>query len=109
MEENKVESVNNIIEEKIKEIENLDEITLANTVDLMNSDNYQLRFIAEWMQIKIRYNNLRKMLIKLEAGTLEFKPKCSNIILMNQKSFMEQYMKQLEVRAEIEGIKLPNI
>lgn len=109
MEENKVESVNNIIEEKIKEIENLDEITLANTVDLMNSDNYQSQFIAEWMQLKIRYDILRKTLIKLEAGTLDFKPKCSTLILMNQKSFMEQYMKQLEVRAEIEGIKLPNI
>lgn len=97
------------LEEKIKIIENLDEITLANTVGLMNSDDYKDRFIAEWMQLKIRYNNLRKMLIKLEAGTLEFKPKCSILILMNQKNYMEQYMKQLEIRAEIEGITLPNI
>lgn len=97
------------LEDKIKIIENLDEITLADTIGLMNSDDYKARFIAEWMQLKIRYNNLRKMLIKLEAGTLEFKPKCSNIVLMNQKNFMEQYMKQLEIRAEIEGITLPNI
>lgn len=97
------------LEEKIKIIENLDEITLANTVGLMNSDDYKARFIAEWMQVKIRCNNLRKMLIKLEAGTLEFKPKCSQLILSNQKNFMEQYMKQLEIRAEIEGIRLPNI
>lgn len=97
------------LKDKIKEIENLDEITLANTIELMNSNDYKARFIAEWMQLKIRYNNLRKMLIKLEAGTLEFKPKCSNIVLMNQKNFMEQYMKQLEIRAEIEGITLPNI
>ena len=100
---------NKTLEEKINDINNLDEITLKDTIQFMNSDDYKARFIAEWMQLKIRYNNLRKMLIKLEAGTLEFKPKCSNVVLMNQKNFMEQYMKQLEIRAEIEGIELPNI
>lgn len=100
---------NKTLEEKINDINNLDEITLKDTIQFMNSNDYKARFIAEWMQLKIRYNNLRKMLIKLEAGTLEFKPKCSNVVLMNQKNFMEQYMKQLEIRAEIEGIELPNI
>lgn len=100
---------NKTLEEKINDINNLDEITLKDTIQFMSSDDYKARFIAEWMQLKIRYNNLRKMLIKLEAGTLEFKPKCSNVVLMNQKNFMEQYMKQLEIRAEIEGIELPNI
>ena len=105
MEENKtvVDGFNN----KIDSIEALNEVTLKDTIDLMTSDDYRLRFVAEYMQTKIRFVNLRKMLIKLEADTLEFTPKCSTITLNNQKSFMEQYLKILEVRAEVEGIRLP--
>ena len=97
------------IEEIVKTIENLDEVTLKDTVSLMNSDDYKVRFIAEYMQLRIRYNGLRKMLIKLEAGTLEFTPTCDSTILENQAYYMENYLRALEVRAEVEKIKLPKI
>lgn len=97
------------MEEIVKTIENLDEITLKDTVSLMNSDDYKVRFIAEYMQLKIRYNNLHKMLIRHEAGTLNFTPTCDSTILENQAYYMENYLRALEVRAEVEKIKLPKI
>lgn len=97
------------LEDKIKEIENMDEVTLRDTIELMNHPDYKARFIAEYLQLKIRYNGLRKMLIKLEAGTLEFTPTCDSTILENQAYYMENYLRALEVRAEVEKIKLPKI
>lgn len=79
---------------------------LKDTIDLMTSDDYKDRFKAEYYQTKIRYDKLHKMLIKLEAGKLEFTPTCSFVILNNQKRYMGEYLKQLEIRATIEGIEL---
>ena len=97
------------LDAKIDSIDNYDEVTLRDTVDLMNSDDYKARFVAEYMQLKIRYNNLRKMLIKLEAGTLEFTPTCDSSVLENQVYYMENYLRALEIRAEVEKIRLPKI
>ena len=96
------------LEEKVNDINHYDGICLEDTINLMKSDDYKERFVAEYMQTKIRYNNLHKMLVKLEAGTLEFEPATPILILKNQKSFMGQYLNQLEIRAEIEGITLPH-
>lgn len=82
---------------------------LKDTVELMNSEKYEDRFIAEYCQTKIRYNKLHTMIVKYEAKTLDFEPKCSLLVLTNQASFMGQYLKQLEIRAELEGITLPNV
>ena len=79
---------------------------LKDTLDLMTSDDYKDRFKAEYYQTKIRYDKLYKMLIKLEAGKLEFTPTCSLVTLNNQKRYMGEYLKQLEIRATIEGIDL---
>lgn len=79
---------------------------LKDTIELMNSDDYKDRFKAEYLQTKIRYDKLHKMLIKKEAGTLEFTPKCPVSTLMLQARHMGEYLKSLEVRAEIEGIVL---
>ena len=49
------------------------------------------------------------MLIKLEAGTLEFIPTCDSSILEEQCYHMGMYLKQLEIRAEVEKIRLPRI
>lgn len=56
---------------------------LKETIDLMNSDNYKERLKAEYLQVKIRYEKLRKMLVKLDAGTLDFTPKCTRACLKN--------------------------
>lgn len=79
---------------------------LKDTITLMTSEDYVERFKAEYIQTKIRYEKLHKMLIKLEAGTLDFKPKCPTSILLQQKRAMGEYLKILEVRAEIEGIDI---
>ena len=79
---------------------------LKDTIELMNSDDYKERFKAEYYQTKIRYDKLHKMLIKYEAGTLGFEPSCPLEILEKQACYMENYLKTLEIRAEIEKIEL---
>lgn len=97
------------LEEKINDINHYNGVELSDTVDMMRSADYKERFVAEYMQLKIRYNNLHKMIVKKEAGTLSFEPTTPILILKNQKSFMGQYLNQLEIRAEIEQIPLPRI
>ncbi len=82
-------------------------IELKDTVELMLSENYEERFIAEYTQTKIRYNKLHDLLVKADAKTLDFELKTPVLTLKNQASFMGQYLNQLEIRAEIEGIVLP--
>lgn len=79
---------------------------LVDTIKLMNSSDYQERFKAEYFQTKIRYDRLCKMLVKHEAGTLGFTPTCPIEVLEDQKYNMEQCLKSLEIRAEIEKIEL---
>lgn len=79
---------------------------LKDTIKMMNSDDFKERFRAEYFQTKNRYDNLHKMLIKYEAGTLNFTPKCSLELLTQQKKHMGLYLRCLEVRAEIEEIEL---
>ncbi len=80
---------------------------LKDTISLMNSPDYKERFVAEYMQLKIRYIKLHNMVVKYEAGTLNFTPACSLEILKRQASLMGQYLYVLEMRAEIENILLP--
>lgn len=79
---------------------------LKDTVDLMNSADYKDRFKAEYLQTKIRYDKLHKMIVKYEAKTLNFEPSCPISVLQVQASYMGNYLKQLEIRAEIEKIDL---
>lgn len=79
---------------------------LKDTIEMMNSTDYKERFKAEYYQTKIRYDKLHKMLVKLEAKTLNFEPNCSVEILEDQIYYMGNYLRILEVRAEIEKIEL---
>ena len=79
---------------------------LKDTVYLMESEDFKERFKAEYYQTKIRYDKLHRMLVKYEAGTLMFVPKCSIELLKDQARHMGLYLYSLEVRAEIEGISL---
>jgi hypothetical protein len=69
-------------------------------------EDWQRRFIDEYHSLKDKYTKLHKMVVKYEAGTLEFEPECSIEVLKNQKRAMGQYLYWLEVRSEIEGIEL---
>ena len=46
------------------------------------------------------------MLVKYEAKTLDFELSCPINILQMQANYMREYLKQLEIRAEIEAIDL---
>ena len=68
--------------------------------------DYKERMKKEYWQLKDRYTKLHNMCIKYEAGTLDFTPTCSLELLKEQKAAMGRYLGCLEVRAEIEGVKL---
>lgn len=99
---------------------------ISETADLMNSKNYKERFVAEYQQTKIRFESLKRMNTKIEACetvltsqdsaiTQERKDEAKNDmprhtsplgVLKAQERIMEQYLKILELRAEIEVINL---
>ena len=79
---------------------------LLDIIAMMTSDDYKERFKAEYYQTKIRYEKLHKMCVKYEAGTLNFTPSCSLALLKEQKAAMGNYLRCLEIRAEIEGVAI---
>lgn len=79
---------------------------LKDTVELMQSSDYKERFKAEYHQTKIRYDGLHKMLVKWDAGKLDFTPTCQKSLYMDQKRYMGEYLRCLEIRALQEGIDL---
>ena len=81
-------------------------MNLIDTAVGMVSSDYRTRFWAEYWQTKIRYKKLHNMIVKYEAGTLQFQPKCSIDLLRQQANAMGRYLYLLEVRAEVEGIDL---
>lgn len=79
---------------------------LKDTIKFMESEDFKERFVAEYQQTKIRYDKLHAMIVKYEAGTLQFSPVTPLEILKKQASFMGQYLYVLELRAQLEGIEL---
>lgn len=69
-------------------------------------DTWQERVKREYRETKERYEKLHRMVTKYEAGTLNFTPKCSIDLLKQQKRHMGEYLHDLEIRAEIEGVNL---
>ena len=65
---------------------------------------WHARFRGEYKELKERYSKLHKMLVKYDAGTLNFKPTCPIELLRRQKAIMGEYLNILEIRAEIEAI-----
>ena len=79
---------------------------LNETVEKMLSADYKERFQAEYRQTKIRYDKLHAMIVKADAGKLEFELTCPLELLKRQAAAMGQYLYCLEVRAQIEGVEL---
>ena len=88
---------------QVKEDMNME---MMDTVQLMESTDYKDRFKAEYWQVRIRLERLRKMIAKYQAGTLGFTPACSLELLKEQVKPMQNYLDVLEVRAQIEEIEL---
>lgn len=81
-------------------------MVLKDTIDLMISDDYKERFLAEYQQLKIRYDGLCNMIDKWDKDELNFQPTCPRSTYDLQLSAMENYLAVLEARAVMEGIEL---
>ncbi len=77
-----------------------------NELELVSRNNYKDRFITEYKELKSRLDKLHKMIIKYKAETLDFEPDCPIGVLEDQEYYMSEYLKVLEIRAEIEKINL---
>lgn len=79
---------------------------LKDTIEMMISPDYKIRFKAEYYQAKIRTEKLGDMLDRWENDELDFEPNCSYDVLYSQYTFMKKYLSTLEERAYIENIEL---
>ena len=79
---------------------------LAKTCVGMVSPDYQERFKAEYIQLKNRFEGLKRMFDAWHDGTLAFTPACPRDLYGEQLTDMELYLKVLKRRAAIEGIEL---
>lgn len=82
---------------------------LENSAINMMSRDFKVRFIAEYVQVKIRADKLERMLKAWDEGRLTFKPSNPKYLLDIQLMHMREYEHILEVRAVIEKIELPNL
>lgn len=79
---------------------------LKDTYALMVSKDYKSRFKAEYYQLDIRINKLKKAIDNYDKNTLDYKPECSKDLLEEQLIQMLGYKNLLKTRAKIEKINL---
>lgn len=95
---------------KIKEKKEKNNMELKETVELMNSEDYKERFVAEYHQVKIRYEKLKNFCNKIEVETMlgkeVTKHDCPLELLREQQKYMGLYLSILEKRALIENVEL---
>lgn len=95
---------------KIKEKKEKNNMELKETVELMNSEDYKERFVAEYHQVKIRYEKLKNFCNKIEVETMlgkeVTKHDCPLELLREQRKYMGLYLSILEKRALIEKVEL---
>ena len=81
-------------------------MTLSDTVELMESEDYKDRFRAEFYQTRIRMFKLFDMLDKWDAGTLGFVPARARYLYLMQIKGMGIQIRAMRRRAKFEGIEL---
>ena len=90
-------------------------IELKDTIVPMCSADYRDRFVAEYIQLKIRYERLKAFNTRIKAAVLSFgeehevempRHDCPDELLREQQKLMGELLHVLEVRAVIEGIDL---
>ena len=82
---------------------------LKDTVELMLSDDWKDRFKAEYLQTKIRYEKLHKLIVRWEVGIIDFETPISLDSWKCQAADMGGYLYELEKQAAIHGIELPKV
>lgn len=82
-------------------------ISLEDTKEMMVSQDYRERFVAEYIQLYVRSAKLGQMLNNWKR--LDFTPKCPKYLLETQYKLMQSYLSILVERADREKIKLPEV
>ena len=67
---------------------------------------YKERMVKEYWDLKDKYDKLHKILVRHDAGKLDFTPTCPIELLREQAATMGKYLYILEERAVIEDIDL---
>lgn len=95
---------------KIKEKKEKNNMELKETIELMCSSDYKERFVAEYRQVKIRYEKLKNFCNKIEVeemlGKEVTKHDCPLELLREQQKYMGLHLSILEKRALIENVEL---
>ena len=76
---------------------------LKDTINLMISDDYKDRLLAEYWQLKIRHQKLQ-VAIARKSQRLDRDTKTPIDALQTQSHVMERYLNLLRLRAREEGI-----
>ena len=71
-----------------------------------NMEDYKLRMLREYKDLKDKYDKLYNILVKYDAGKLDFGLSCPIDLLRRQASVMGEYLYILETRAVIEDVDL---
>lgn len=90
--------------EKIREMTNSEKNRQMDKENI--TEDYKLRMVKEYKELKDRYTKLHNMLVKYDAGKLDFTPTCPIDLLRRQASVMGQYLYILETRAVIEDVDI---
>ncbi len=84
-------------------------MNLQETANMMCSDDYKQRFLAEYYQLVIRLTKLKEMVHKWDNGELNFTPICSRETYDLQLKAMSEYMSILKLRASIENVGIEDL
>lgn len=68
--------------------------------------DYKERMRNEYIELKDKYDKLHRMLVKYDAGKLDFTPSCPIELLREQAAMMGKYLYILEIRAMIDEVEL---
>ena len=90
-----------------KEDNKVETYTMNDAAKMALSEDYKERFIAEYIETKIRYERLYSIIIKWCAGKADFVTDID--LLEEQAKHMGNYLKTLEIRAVKEDIELPDV
>lgn len=82
---------------------------LKDTVELMTSTDWKDRFIAEYLQTKIRYEKLHKLIVRREVEMHDFNTPIPLGSWIDQAAYMGEYLHELEKQAVLHGIELPSV
>lgn len=82
---------------------------LKDTIDLMTSPDWKDRFLAEYLQVKIRYEKLHRLIVRREVGMIDFNTSIPLESWKEQAKHMGLYLNELEKQAVLHGIELPKV